>query len=88
MSATTTELAVVSVTDEINDTLAGHDGCRYTSPPQPLRHARTLACLLLGQPDLDTDDQDQPVVVWRRPIAGGRRTVTITTPTQTNQNGG
>ena len=90
MSATTTELAVVSVTDEINDTLAGHDGCRYISPPQPLRHARTLACLLLGQPDLDNDDQDQdqPVVVRRRPIAGGQRTVTITTPTQTNQNGG
>ena len=88
MSATTTELAVVSVTDEINNTLAGHDGCRYISPPQPLRHARRLACLLLGQPDLDIDGQDEPVVVWRRPIPGGQRTVTITTPTQTNQNGG
>jgi hypothetical protein len=76
----------VSVTDEINDTLAGHDGCRYISPPQPLRHARTLAGLLLGQPDLDIEDD--PVVVWRRPIAGGQRTVTITTPTQTNQNEG
>jgi hypothetical protein len=85
MSATTTELAVVSVTDEINDTLAGHHGARYTSPPQPLRHARTLARLLLGQPDLDSDDQDEPVVRWRRPIAGGQRTVTIVT--HTNQNG-
>ena len=44
MSATTTELAVVSVTDEINDTLAGHDGCRYTSPPQPLKHAWRACC--------------------------------------------
>jgi hypothetical protein len=88
MTATTTELAVVSVTDEINDTLAGHHGARYISPPQPLKHARTLACLLLGQPHLDTDDQDEPVVRWRRPIAGGQRTVTITPPSQTNQNGG
>ena len=85
MTATTTELAVVSVTDEINDALAGHDGARYISPPQPLRHARRLACLLLVQPNLDTDDQDEPVVRWRRPIAGGQRTVTITT--DTNQNG-
>ena len=89
MSATNPrQLAVLSVHDEINGTLAGHEGCGYVSPPQPLKHARTLACLLLGQPSLDTDDQDEPVVRWRRPIAGGQRTVTITTTTQTNQNGG
>jgi hypothetical protein len=78
------QLAVLSVQDEINDTLAGHDGCRYVSPPQPLKHARTLACLLLGQPDPDSDDQNEPVVRWRRPIAGGRRTVTINTDIDQN----
>jgi hypothetical protein len=35
-------LAVVIVEDLIDERLAGHGGCRYTAPPQPIAEARDL----------------------------------------------
>ena len=67
-------LVVVRVRDHINPALAGHDGCQYTSPPQPAEQARSLLALLLG---CRTDALDAPGS-WTQPIAGGRRTVTVT----------
>ena len=67
-------LVVVEVSDHINPALAGHDGCQYTSPPQPAEQARSLVALLLGcTPDgLDVRHS------WTQPIAGGHRTITVT----------
>jgi len=45
---TQTELYVVSVTDSVTETLAGHPGLTYTSPPQPYQDALSLAAGLLG----------------------------------------
>jgi hypothetical protein len=67
-------LVVVRVRDHINPALAGHDGCQYTSPPQPAEQARSLVALLLGCTTDALDGQDG----WTQPIAGGRRTVTVT----------
>lgn len=67
-------LVVVCVSDQINPALAGHDGCRYTSPPQPAEQARSLVALLLG---CTTDGLDARHS-WTQPIAGGRRTITVT----------
>ncbi len=69
---------VVCVTDEINPTLAGHDGYRYISPPQTPEAARTLVCLLLGQAEPPVADNDEPTS-WRCAIAGGQRTVALIT---------
>jgi hypothetical protein len=67
-------LVVVRVRDHINPALAGHDGCEYTSPPQPAEQARSLVALLLGCPSHALDARDS----WTQPIAGGRRTITLT----------
>ena len=67
------ELVVVRVEDKVNQSLTGHDGCRYESPPQPPEQALTLARVLLGysREKLDVGDR------WACPIAGGRRTVAL-----------
>ena len=67
-------LYVVSVRDTVNPVLAGHDGTRYTSPPQPRDQALALVALLLGRPPGEMTGAEQS---WTAPLAGGRRTITI-----------
>jgi hypothetical protein len=67
-------LVVVHVRDEVNPTLAGHDGREYTSPPHAPGDALALVGLLLGHPaQPDRDDH----AVWRCAVAGGQRTITL-----------
>jgi hypothetical protein len=68
-------LVVVAVRDRINPALAGHEGCAYTSPPQRREHALSLVALLLGCPSDLVDDRHS----WTTSVAGGRRTITLTT---------
>jgi hypothetical protein len=75
-------LVVVHVRDEVNSTLAGHDGCEYTSPPQARGDALALVGLLLGHPTKPDRDHD---TVWRCPVAGGQRTISLT-PAPANPN--
>ncbi len=73
---------VVHVRDQVNPTLAGHDGREYTSPPQARGDALALVALLLGHPTQpDRDD-----TVWRCPVAGGQRTISLT-PAPPNPSG-
>ena len=51
-------LVVVHARDEVNSTLAGHDGCEYTSPPQARGDALALVALLLGHPTQPDRDHD------------------------------
>jgi hypothetical protein len=66
-------LHVVHVADEIDERIAGHAGCAYTSPPQDLGDALALVRLLLGGPIYGPQERQR----WTQPIAGGRRTVTL-----------
>ncbi len=51
-------LVVVHVRDQVNQTLAGHDGREYTSPPHQRTDALALVAMLLGRPTAaDRDDQ-------------------------------
>ena len=61
-------LVVVHVDDEVNITLAGHEGCEYTSPPQARADALTLVALLLGRPTAPDGARPRDVEV-----SGGRR---------------
>jgi hypothetical protein len=63
---------VVIVTDQIQATLAGHDGIDYTSPPQSRDRALALAAALAGRSELP--DEHGP---WRLPRPGGTRTVRL-----------
>jgi hypothetical protein len=67
-------LVVVHVCDQVNRTLAGHDGREYTSPPHAPGDALELVGLLLGRPTAPDHDR----LVWRCPVAGGQRTITLT----------
>ena len=72
--ATTNGLVVVHVRDQVNVTLAGHDGREYTSPPHHRADALALVALLLGrsaQPDANGECS------WSCPLAGGQRTITL-----------
>ncbi len=64
---------VVCVEDHVAHPLAGHDGCRYVSPPQTRRHALALVQVLTGCPVLKLDDHGP----WRSAIAGGQRTISL-----------
>lgn len=64
---------LVRAVDEIDERIAGHAGITYASPPQTLTDALALVRLLLGGPV----DAPQERRRWTRPIAGGRRTVTL-----------
>jgi len=76
---TQTDLYVVSVTDSVAETLAGHPGLSYTSPPQPYHDALTLAAGLLGRHPNPTAN-DARASRWTTATAGGRRlTLTPTT---------
>jgi hypothetical protein len=63
---------LVRAVDEIDERIAGHAGIAYASPPQTLTDALALVRLLLGGP-VDAPERRR----WTRPIAGGRRTVTL-----------
>jgi len=71
------ELYVVSVTDSVSETLAGHPGLTYTSPPQPYPDALALAAGLLGHHPNPTAN-DARSGRWTTATAGGRRLVTLT----------
>ena len=62
----------VIVVDQLQSTLAGHDGVKYQSPPQPSEHALELACALAGVARLP--DEHGP---WRQARPGGTRTVRL-----------
>jgi len=67
---------VVRVRDQVNRTLAGHDGREYTSPPHEREDALTLVALLLGRtPPANGDGTEQSR--WSCPLAGGQRTITL-----------
>ena len=66
-------LVVLYVQDEINQTLTGHVGSQYESPPQPRQDALTLARVLLGYTDAELNGDEE----WSCPVAGGRRTVAL-----------
>jgi hypothetical protein len=67
---------VVRVRDQVNRTLAGHDGREYTSPPHEPADALTLVALLLGRPPHTNGDGTEPRS-WSCPLAGGQRTITL-----------
>jgi hypothetical protein len=61
---------VVEVREQRADALAASAAISYTSPPQPEPDARALAALL-------ADGTAHGPGPWRRPIAGGQRTITL-----------
>ena len=73
--ATTDGLVVVHVRDQVNVTLAGHDGREYTSPPHRHADALALVALLLGRPA--QPDANGGACSWSCPLAGGQRTITL-----------
>ena len=75
MNAPENTLVVVDVRDQLTPALAGHDGCAYTSPPQPRAQALALVAVLLGRPARLADEQ---ATSWTTAVAGGRRTITLT----------
>ena len=72
----TSGLVVVRVRDQVNRTLAGHDGREYTSPPHERADALTLVALLLGRPP-QSDEDGTEQRRWSCPLAGGQRTITL-----------
>jgi len=79
---TQTDLYVVNVTDSVTETLAGHPGLSYTSPPQPYHDALRLAAGLLGHHPNDARSGR-----WTTATAGGRRLVTLTPHYQGDDHG-
>jgi hypothetical protein len=63
---------VVEVEDRLTHSLARRRGTSYASPPQSLDDARRLAALLL-----DCEEAPEGEGPWRRPLAGGLRTVRL-----------
>jgi hypothetical protein len=72
---TTDGLVVVHVRDQVNSTLAGHDGREYTSPPHHRTDALILVALLLGRSAPINGNGEQ--TSWSCPLAGGQRTTTL-----------
>jgi len=73
---TQTDLHVVNVTDSVTETLAGHPGLSYTSPPQPYHDALSLAAGLPGHHPNPTAN-DAQAGRWTTATAGGQRLVTL-----------
>ena len=67
-------LVVVHVRDQVDVTLAGHDGREYTSPPHQRADALALVALLLGRPAQPDGNGE---CCWSCPLAGGQRTITL-----------
>ena len=72
--ATPNGLVVVHVRDQVNNTLAGHDGREYTSPPHHRADALALVALLLGRP---AQPEANGECSWSCALAGGQRTITL-----------
>ena len=71
--ATTDGLVVVHVRDQVNRTLAGHDGREYTSPPHHRTDALILVALLLGRPARPNGNaRSKPVGAVRSPAGSAR----------------
>jgi hypothetical protein len=66
-------MVVLHVQDDVNESLTGHAGPCYASPPQPPEQAHALVQVLLGHPVEGHPD----VMRWTCPIAGGRRVITL-----------
>jgi hypothetical protein len=67
-------LYIVELNDQRDPRLAGHTGCTYTSPPQPVDQALALVRALLGYPVDTIDAAQQPC---RTPVAGGQRIIRL-----------
>ena len=65
-------LVVVHVRDQVNRTLAGHDGREYTSPPQHRADALALVALLLGRPAEPRTNTSRPAGAGRLPAGNAR----------------
>ena len=65
-------LYVVEVFERLSTALSRRTGAAYTSPPQTLEDARRLAALLL-----DAAEAPEGLGPWRRPLAGGHRSVRL-----------
>ena len=65
-------LYVLEVEDRLTTTLSRRSGGHYASPPQSLEDARRLAALLL-----DCDEAPEGEGPWRRPLAGGHRSIVL-----------
>jgi hypothetical protein len=61
----------VRVIEHISEPLAGVAQCRYESPPHPREQALALVRVLLGVVPDPTGSR------WRRPIAGGHRSIQL-----------
>ena len=71
--ATTDGLVVVHVRDQVDVTLAGHDGREYTSPPHQRADALALVALLLGRPaQPDGDGASRAAGAARSPADSAR----------------
>jgi hypothetical protein len=68
------ELVVVHVDDVIDARLTGHEGGTYQSPPQPREQALALVQVLMGYTGQHLNGSER----WTCPVAGGRRTVSLT----------
>ena len=68
------DLYIVELDDQCDESLVGHSGCSYTSPPQFAGQALALVRALLGstQRPLEIDEG-----TWKAPIAGGQRVIRI-----------
>ncbi len=64
---------VVRVEDHVAHPLAGHEDCRYMSPPQARPHALALVRALMACPAPEIDGHGP----WRSAIAGGQRTISL-----------
>ena len=66
---------VVRVEDSIEAALTGRAGAVYESPPQSREQAMALVRLLLSGDPRGTSGHESR---WTCPVAGGRRTITVT----------
>ena len=82
--AQTDGLVVVHVRDQVNSTLAGHDGREYTSPPHQRTDALTLVALLLGRPAQPNAQGEEQAVGAARSPGGSARSPSTQSPANRN----
>ncbi len=73
-TSTATQLFVVCADYRCHESLTGHSGCSYASPPQPAAQALALVRVLLGCTQEPLQVADAP---WRRAAAGGMLVVQL-----------
>jgi hypothetical protein len=73
LAVTAASLFVVRIVERCEPRLTGREGLMCEVPPQTLRAAQTLVCLLMGRsrPWEITED------TYRVPVAGGQRLITL-----------